>query len=171
MASDEKLIINYEYVNTFIFSAIKVFREMLDLEVSKKKIYVEKGKTSIGGVGIILDITGDNKIRVVCELSKDVTIRFSTLMIEHSIVENFLKGQNKQDLKLLLESAIAELGNIITGNAITILNDKGIGCSISPPKIFMGKGIKLIPSDFYTIVIELISNYGDFIINLAIKDI
>lgn len=156
----------YGYINPFITSSIKIIKETTGLKVAKNNIRVVKGKVSLGGVGIILDIIGDVEGKVVFEFGRGMTIRLSSRMIEHSLI----KFDNPQEFKKLLESAITELGNLISGRAITILEARGFKCDITPPQIFFGKGIPLIPGVEETIVIELRTLFGEFMINLAVRD-
>lgn len=157
----------YKYVNPFIVSAINIIKETTDLNVKKKQLYSRKGKVSIGGVGIILKLNGDIEGRIVYEFSRGVTMRIASKMIEKSMI----KFDDPSQFKKLLESAIMELANLISGNAITILSKMGYSCMISPPEIFLGKGVILVPKKYTTAVIDLTTVFGDFIIDLAITRI
>ncbi len=158
---------NFKYVNPFVMSAIKIIKETTDVGVAKKGIYTSNGKVSIGGVGIILNITGDIQGKVVYEFSRGITMRLASKMIEKSMI----KFDDPDKFKNLLESAIKELANLISGKAITILSELGYNCMITPPEIFLGKGTILIPKKDSAIVIELRSGFGDFTINLSITKV
>jgi len=155
---------NFKYVNPFIISAIKVIKETTDVDIERKRLYSRFGKVSIGGVGIILNIKGDIEGRVVYEFSRGITMRLASKMIEKSMIQ----FNDPSKFRELLESAIMELANIISGNAITVLSDLGYSCMITPPQIFLGKGVILIPKKDSTVVIELKSEFGEFMIDLSI---
>ncbi|MDH4127887.1 MAG: chemotaxis protein CheX [Spirochaetota bacterium] len=153
------------YIDPFITSAVKIIRKTTGLTAFKKNIYVRKGKLSLGGVGIILGIGGDIVGRVAYEFSRSVTIQLASKMISRSSVtlddkDNFIK---------LLKSTISELGNLISGHAITHLLQMGYNCKITPPKTYIGQGVTLVPDRFVTFVIELQTECGDFVINLALE--
>jgi len=156
---------HYHYINPFVVSSINIIKETTGLKVQKKNVFIRRGKTSIGGVGIILDIHGDLRGKVVFEFSRGMTMRLASRMLERSMID----FQNPEDFKKLLESAIIELGNLVSGKAITILEEKSINCNITPPSIFFGKGVSLISDVDKTIVIEMKTIFGDFMINLAIE--
>lgn len=158
---------HFLYVNPFIISAINVIKRTTDVKVQKKKIYSRKGKVSIGGVGIILSLKGDIKGQIAYEFSRGVTMRLASKMIEKSMI----KFDDPKQFKTLLSSAIMELANIISGNAITILSNYGYSCMITPPEIFFGKGIILVPKKAPAVVIELSTIFGDFIIDLSITKV
>lgn len=156
---------DYRYINPFITSAISIIRETTGVDVRRKRVYLHKGKDSIGGVGITLGLKGDIKGKVVYEFSRGMTMRLASKMIRHSNID----FQDKEEFIKLLESAILELGNMISGKAIGVLLNNGYNCSITPPSFWYGKDIALIPFFLLTIVIELATPYGDFTINLSIQ--
>ncbi len=153
------------YVNPFISAAIKIIKKTTGVEIYKKNINIRKGKNSLGGVGIILGLEGDINGKVAYEFSRGMTMQLSSKMIKKS----HIPFNNKEDFTKLLRSATAELGNLISGRAITYLHQNGYNCRITPPKIYIGQGVPLIPFDVMVFVIELETQYGDFIINLALQ--
>ncbi|HOJ50817.1 MAG TPA: chemotaxis protein CheX [Spirochaetota bacterium] len=155
-----------EYVKPFIISAIDIIKKSANIEVKKDKVYMKRGKKSTGGVGIIIDINGDITGKVVYEFSRYVTMRISASMIK----ESKLTVISKDEYKALLESAILELGNMIAGSAISYISRLGYNCNISTPRFFLGKDVDLIPFYFTAVVIDFTSDYGNFSINLSIKD-
>ncbi len=156
---------DYRYINPFITSAISIIKEATGVDVKRKRVYLHKGKDSIGGVGITLALSGDIKGRVVYEFSREMTMRLASRMIKQSEL-NF---NDKAEFIKLLESAILELGNMISGKAIGVLLENGYNCNITPPEFWYGKDVSLIPFFLLTIVIDLATPYGDFAINLSIQ--
>lgn len=156
----------YSYINPFIISAIEIIRKMTRVKVAKKAVSVKRGKKSIGGVGILLDLTGDISGKVVYEFSREMTMRLSSMMLKESQVFTSSRDEYKQ----LLESAILELGNVITGNALGYLQKNGFECDITPPKFYLGKGVDLIPFYLVTFVLDFTTEYGDFTINLSLAN-
>ncbi|MDH5681868.1 MAG: chemotaxis protein CheX [Spirochaetota bacterium] len=153
------------YINPFITSAISIVRKSAGVEVKRKNLYTVKGKNSLGGVGVILGIFGDIIGRVAYEFSRGVTIQLASRMIQKSEVHII----DKNEFRRLLKSAMSELGNLISGRAITFLHEEGYDCEISTPQIYIGKGVNLVPSIYDTFVIELETEIGDLVINLALK--
>lgn len=152
------------YLNPFILSAIEIIRKTTGMQVAKKGIAVKRGKKSLGGVGVILDLKGDIAGKVVYEFSRLVTMRISSAMLKESqIVTN-----NKEEYRLLLESAILELGNQISGYALSHLLKNGYNCDITPPQFYLGKDKSVIPFYLTTFIMDFTSNFGDFSINLSL---
>ena len=157
---------NLSYIQPFVVSAIHTIKETTKVKVAKKKVWVKRGKKSIGGVGIILDLRGDITGKVVYEFSRYMTMRLSSMMIEHGNITT----TSKEEFKMLLKSAILELGNIITGNALGFLSKNGYDCDIGVPQFYLGKDVNLIPFYLTTFIMDFTSNYGDFTINLSLHN-
>lgn len=154
------------YIRPFLVSAIQIIRKMTGISVAKKRIYVVRGKKSVGGVGVILDIKGDIAGKVVYEFSRHMTMRISNRMLKESQIVT----ASKEEFKALLEAAILELGNIISGHALGGLQQAGFNCDISTPRFYLGKDVDLIPFYFTSFVLEFTSEYGDFSINLSLTE-
>jgi len=154
------------FLNPFIVSAIKVIREMTRVNVVKKAVLLKRGKKSSGGVGIILDLKGDITGKVAYEFSREMTMRLSSMMLRESMIFTSSKDEYKQ----LLESAILELANIISGNATLYLEQNGFNCDITTPQFYLGKDVDLIPFYLMTIIIEFGTEYGNFTINLSLNN-
>ena len=67
----------------------------------------------------------------------------------------------------MMRSVINEIGNIISGLAITKLSEEGISCDITPPILYFGKEIQIIPKNLKTIIIPFQSNIGFVSVNIA----
>ncbi len=156
-----------DYIKPFIKSAIYILKAATGLKARKKRVYFNKGKMSLGGTGIILGIHGDIRGTVAYEFSRDMTIQLASRMNKKSqIVQH-----DREAFLRLLKSTVGELGNLISGRAITALMENGYDCKITPPEVYTGQGVPLIHSTKQTFVIELQSELGDFYINLAISHI
>ena len=153
------------FIDSFINSAIKIIKKTTGVDSQKKNVYMKDGKVSLGGVGVILTVSGDIGGVVAYEFSREITMALASKMIKRSAVSVL----DKNEFLKLLKSAIKELGNLISGKAITTLMDDGFDCKISPPKIYLGQGVQLIPDGLVAFVIEMETKYGEFVINLAIQ--
>lgn len=153
------------YLNPFVVSAIKIIQKTTRIKVARKGVSMKRGKKSVGGVGVILNLNGEITGKVVYEFSRYMTMRLASSMLK----ESHIVSSSKDEFKELLESAILELGNMITGNALSYLQDQGYNCDISPPEFYFGKDVSLVPFYLTTFAIDFVSNYGDFTINLSLN--
>lgn len=153
------------YINPFIQAANEIISEVVGVEIKKDELYIRKGKTTKNGVGIILDVNRDVDGRIIFDFTTDMVSNFAEAMIGLNI-SNEEDIQNNKDM---VESAIKELGNMISGRAITLLEDKGYDCNINPPEVYLGKDIVLADSQHICIVIDFTSEFGAFSLCLTNK--
>ncbi len=154
------------FINPFIQAAIEIIKEFMGIEVRKEEVYVQEGRKSKGGVGIVLDITLDVEGSVIFDFTNEITQTFASEMVGINISNEQEMLNNKE----LLESAIKELGNTISGRAITTLEKQKISCDISPPKVYIGKNSMLAQNEHIVIAIEFVTDYGAFSMCLTNKD-
>jgi len=152
-------------VNPFIIAAVQIVRENTGLSVAKDAVSVQQGKFTPAGTGMSLDISGQIHGKIVYEFSKGVAARLSQRMVEKQLDLSMLEAG---DFRKLLHSALLELGNQITARAITLLEQNGINCTISPPKFYLGQDLQLIHPHLRTIVLALKTEFGPFTINIAL---
>jgi len=80
-----------------------------------------------------------------------------------------MSGTLEMTFNEMAASAIAELGNMISGHATTLLAEGGHDCDITPPTIIKGRDIELCMST-PALVVPLYSDCGKIEINVALKE-
>ncbi len=154
-----------KYVNPFVSSAVSVIKEVVGVTAIKKQIYVAKGKESLGGVSIFFNIIGDAEGQIIFDLPPGISTAIAQEMIGLNLKEIIKDMEQKE----LFKSAIAELGNMISGTAITKLEEYNYDCDIKSPQVYVGPTTLLTHPSIATIVIEMNTDIGDFSINLVNK--
>ncbi|MNC54214.1 CheY-P phosphatase CheX [compost metagenome] len=66
------------------------------------------------------------------------------------------------------QSAISELGNMISGNASTILSNQGVSVDITPPKLMKLEGMSVFPRRALSIPL-LMEGIGELDIQVMIS--
>ncbi len=153
------------YINPFVASAVSVIDQAVGITARKKQIYIAKGKESLGGVSIFFNIIGDVEGQIIFDLPPGISTVIAKEMVGLNLQEVVDDDENKE----LFKSAITELGNMISGNAITRLEEHKFNCDITPPQVYVGPKTKLTHPSMSTIVIEMNTVVGDFSINLVNK--
>lgn len=120
--------INVEFINPFLIAATSIMKDMCQLETQVGKPYVKTTEFDEESVVIIIGVTGEIRGQVIIAFALDVACEIASKMCMMQITE-------MNDLSM---SAISELGNMILGNAATILSTKGIGIDITPPSVCRG---------------------------------
>lgn len=119
---------NSEYINAFLVSAASVLQNACGISLSAGKPYVKKTSFDGNSVVICIGITGQVGGQVLLAFRNDVACDIASKMCMMPIT----------DLDELSLSALSELGNMILGNAATVLSTKNITIDITPPTIIQG---------------------------------
>ncbi|MGN0160197.1 MAG: chemotaxis protein CheX [Lachnospiraceae bacterium] len=151
--------INVEFINPFLMAASSIMKDMCQLTTTVGKPYVKTTEFDESCVIILIGVTGEMRGQVIIALSLEVACDIASKMIMMPITE----------MNELSMSAISELGNMILGNAATILSTKGIGIDITPPTLCRGT-VSITTAYARNICIPLIYEEGKCIeLDIALK--
>lgn len=151
-----------EYINPFIEASLCVFKTLLDAEAKLGKIYLKDSPYTVGDMIIMIGVVGGIRGQVCLELS---------LNTAEKIVSTMMEGITVSDMDEVGKSAIAELGNMIMGNACTIFSKNRLNIDITPPTVLTGDSIR-ISNKTATIGIPIIvQNYGIININITAEEV
>ena len=147
--------IKAEHLNPFLLSAKQVLQQVCNVEVtfgpiSKDDFYVS-GEPLFIMLGVTGEITGQVCMVMGTETAKDVASRM-------------MMGMPVDVLDDMAKSALSELGNMMMGNAATLLSNNNVLIDITPPTLFVGSGILSSP-DMAVIKVPLL--YQDYEIQLS----
>ena len=87
-----------------------------------------------------------------------------------AVATAMMQGKKITEFDEIAKSAVAEMGNILTGNATTNLSSVGLACLITPPTIIEGKDVRVTTMDMTTISIPLYSKLGDVDVDISLKE-
>lgn len=121
--------IRAEQINPFLMSTRQVLQQVCNIEVQFGKI--EKSDFRLDGdpMLIMLGITGE-----LCGQACFVM----TIDIAKKIASKMMMGMPVETFDDMARSAISELGNMVMGNAATILSNNNVLIDITPPTIITG---------------------------------
>jgi chemotaxis protein CheX len=84
-------------------------------------------------------------------------------------VASAMLGQQIRCFDALAASAIAELGNMISGNAMHLLSEAGWVCDITPPTVLRGTNIEISTVSIPAIVIPIHLAQGDLFVTVGLQ--
>lgn len=146
---------NVKYINPFLASSVSVIEAMMQV------------KPSVGQVALLpVESRSDSlllKIGILGQFQGDVVFSFPH-QVALRIVSVMMGGYPVSELDEMCRSAIAELGNMISGNATTMLYNEGIVVDITPPNIIMDHSL-FVQKRAITIPLDL-SDIGNFNIHM-----
>lgn len=122
-------IISVEHINPFLASAKQILGQVCGIQIELGRI--SKDNIIIEGepVFIILGITG--------KITGQVCMVFDIAGAK-DIASRMMMGMPVTEMDDMAKSALSELGNMIMGNAATILSGSNLGVDITPPTLAIG---------------------------------
>ncbi|MCJ8344568.1 chemotaxis protein CheX [bacterium] len=118
-----------------------------------------KAESNSLGFAVIIGVTGDLEGRVIVDMSQATAIKFAEIMNMEEIGE----------FNDLVKSSMGEIGNMISGRAISKLQNEGGDFNITPPTLFEGENmIVSTPNALPIIVVPLSVPFGHIDVNLAL---
>ena len=154
------MAINVEYINPFLMAATSIIKDICQIELKVGKPYVKETSFASDSVIIMIGVTGEMRGSVMIALSYNKALE---------IASNMMMGMPVTELDEMSTSAIRALGNMIMGNAATILSTKGIGIDITPPTLCRGN-LTITQSYTKNICIPLSGDDITIELDVAVKD-
>jgi chemotaxis protein CheX len=115
-----------EYINPFLESARIVIEQMINIRPTTGQLGVKDVKFVEKYIWIQIGITGQMQGDIVFGLHEEVALKLVSAMMGGFILT---------EMDEMGQSAISELGNMISGNASTMLYNQGVIIDITPPKV------------------------------------
>ena len=107
----------------------------------------------------IVGVTGEGEGRVLFDMSRETALAIATEMNQEA----------QTDLGALAKETLSELASMMTGRAITVLNDRGHHLRVSPPTLIAGDNVTISNSELETLVVPLSTSCGEVIVNVAME--
>ncbi|KMT22011.1 chemotaxis protein CheX [Clostridium cylindrosporum] len=147
-------------INPFLDSLKGILEQfgVTDIKVAdlsrKEKMLVEKE------VSAIIGIVGDLKGNVSYCMSEDTAKK---------VISAMMMGMCIEEIDEIGRSAVGELTNMITGNAITSMCENGRSIDITTPSMVFGRDMYFIISTVDTISVIMDTSIGEFEVNIGLE--
>ncbi|WP_270169630.1 chemotaxis protein CheX [Paenibacillus sp. SYP-B4298] len=115
-----------ELVNPFLESAKNVIEQMIMIRPETGELQVKNVKLVQGHIWIQIGMSGQLSGDVMFGLSESVALKIISAMMGGFVIT---------EIDEMGKSAISELGNMISGNASTLLSNQGVHVDITPPRV------------------------------------
>lgn len=141
------------HINPFLQSATFVMEQLCAVRPSRGELTIKNIEFSEDFIWLQIRIYGHMQSDVVFGFPEKVALKIVSGMMGGSVVTEFDE---------MSQSAISELGNMISGNASTMLYNDGIVVDITPPKfISSSENGELTSRKALTIPLKM-EGIGDF---------
>ena len=153
---------NVDYINPILESIQEIFSKMADISLQPHSPTIKKGNLTMGDVTGIVDMSGDD-IRG----SLSITFKKNVILeLAHIILEENFKEINED-----VEDCVAEITNMICGDAKSRLSEHGYNFQMQAPRTLSAPEHSInhgIPAP--TIIMPFISEYGPLYVEVCFKD-
>jgi len=149
-----------EYVQPFAAAAVDVLKAELGVEVQRGELSLHTDDFTTREVTVLIGITGEVEGTALYGADRETVNRMVTIMI----------GEPQTEFDETSMSAIAELGNVISGHAAAIFERQGIDCTISPPTVIVGAGTRLSTVGIPRLVIPFNTEIGTFEVAVSLRE-
>ncbi|WP_151737297.1 chemotaxis protein CheX ['Paenibacillus yunnanensis' Narsing Rao et al. 2020] len=125
-----------EVINPFLESARIVIEQVIQVSPSTGNLGVKDIELIDNHIWIQVGMTGQLSGDIIFGLAEQVALK---------IVSAMMGGYVITEMDEMGQSAISELGNMISGNASTILSNQGVAVDITPPKLMKTDNMTVTP--------------------------
>lgn len=147
-------------VNPFLEATINVFNQF-GLGEIKRTALVKKEKMEVSlDITTVISMIGDVYGNLALSLSSETA---------RAIVSAMMGGMEIKSMDALAISAIAELSNMITGQAAVIFSKDGIMMDATPPSVISGHDILFVISRVQTLAVVYNTNFGPVEVNIGLE--
>ncbi|WP_410514151.1 chemotaxis protein CheX [Paenibacillus sp. BR2-3] len=135
-----------EVINPFLESARTVIEQVIQISPSTGDLGIKEIELIDNHIWIQVGMTGQMSGNIIFGIAEAVALKMvSAMMGGYVITEMDEMGQ----------SAISELGNMISGNASTILSNQGVMVDITPPKLMKSESMSFLPRKALSIPLRM----------------
>lgn len=148
-----------EIINVFLKTTVDVLRLEVKAKFKRGEISISTGSFLSEDITTVIGVVGDILGQVYFSLSRETARKIISAMVQEEVAINDPS----------IQDGMAELGNVITGNASILLSSKGYNCDISPPALIMGRGLEISNFGISTIRIPVFTQFGLLNLRVGLK--
>lgn len=148
-----------EFIEPFVSSVFTVIQMVTGDTPTRGQLALRKGTFTTQQVSIMAGVNGEVEGTVLYGISTETAKKIAGAMMCME-VEEF------DEMSL---SALSELGNMITGNAITSLSQNGYDVDITPPSVVRGIEVE-ISTKPAALVVPVNTQFGCIEINVSLME-
>ncbi|QSF44264.1 chemotaxis protein CheX [Paenibacillus tianjinensis] len=148
-----------EVINPFLESARIVIEQVIQVSPSTGNLGIKDIELIDNHIWIQVGMTGQLSGDIVFGIAEQVALK---------IVSAMMGGYPIAEMDEMGQSAISELGNMISGNASTILSNQGVTVDITPPKLMKLESMSVFPRRALSIPL-LMDGIGELDIQVMIS--
>lgn len=148
-----------EHVNPVVKAALDVLRTELRVNVKRGKVSVVNGNVTGHDVTILIAVTGALEGVMAYSLDTTVACEMASVMM----------GEDFTTLDDIVQSGVAEVGNVISGRAMMSLADQEMETQIAPPVLLLGHDTRISTLSIPRLLVPIELPFGTIHMHIALK--
>jgi len=152
-------LVNVAYVNPFIQAGIDVLAQLVGGGAERGQLAARSALVTSQPVSIAVGVAGQLSGQVLYGMSQVTATKIASAMIGTPLITFDERAAG----------AISELGNIIAGNAMSLLAESGYACDLTPPTLIRGVHVE-IGTQLPALVVPLYAVCGKIEMHVAMTE-
>ena len=148
-----------EFINPFITAAREILKSEIKSEVQLGQLTMDQNIFQNNQAKVMISVTGQLEGIVFYGLSEETACNITAAMI----------GEPISQFNDMVNSAIGEMGNIISGRAGVIFEGMGYNSNISTPIVLMGSNANVSTLDLQPVLVPLVTDAGTIILWVSLR--
>jgi chemotaxis protein CheX len=145
----------------FIDTFFQVLPELGFKKVERGKLTLREKLMATRDVTALIGLSQGVQGNIAISMDEDTAKKIASIM---------MMGRPVGELDEMAQSAIAEMANMLSSNAMTIIGESGLTLKVSPPTLITGKHISCIVSQVKSLNVEIFTEAGLIEINIGLED-
>lgn len=151
--------ISAEHINPFLISSKEIFSQVCGIQTTVGTISADTAVIEGEPLFIMLGVTG--------EMTGQVFIVFD-IETAKDVASRMMMGMPVPEIDDMAKSALSELGNMIMGNAATLLSSGNLMIDITPPTLGTGSA-RLVSPNMTSFKVPLLYEKGEIRLYFLLK--
>lgn len=149
-----------KFLNPFVQAAVEVLKAEMDANTVRGEVTLQKSSLTSDDITVLINLIGDVYGVVMYGMSTETCLNLVSKIM----------GQEFTEFNALAQSGVAELGNVISGQATIRFAESGYKSNISTPTVLNGNGVEISTLDFPRVVVPLETQFGTVTVHLALRE-
>jgi chemotaxis protein CheX len=145
----------------FIDTFFQVLPELGIKRVERGKLTLREKLIATRDVTALIGLSQGMQGNITIGMDEDTAKKIASIM---------MMGRPVPELDEMAQSAIAEMANMLSSNAMTTIAQNGFAVKVSPPTLITGKAISCIVSQVKSLNVEIYTEAGLLEINIGLED-
>ena len=146
-----------DLIQPFIGSLDTVLAEMMKAPANIADLTMEEEGYRKMGLAAEVTFKGQIEGRIVLDTNPEVAVK----------VASYLAGEDVDASDAIVTEAVCELANMVIGNAVTQLNDRGFQFKVFPPKVLTEEQCERAGQDSEATILRFETPSGNVHLNIA----